>query len=193
APSPPAAAAALAALELLGERPHRVARLQANARALRRALAGEGFPVPDADIPIVPLVVGQERAAMALCQAAVEGGVFAQAIRPPTVAHGTSRLRLATMATHTATELRLAAKALAGAAREVGLDPARLGEPALLDHWPATLDSDPTSTSRSRSAEMPASGLESTPGSGQESTPGSGQESTPGSGQESTPRLAHIA
>src|ERR1700726_285066 len=39
APSPPALAGALAALELLRERPHRVQRLRSNARALRRALA----------------------------------------------------------------------------------------------------------------------------------------------------------
>ena len=43
APPPPAVAGALAALDLLQERPHRVERLNANARTLRRALASEGF------------------------------------------------------------------------------------------------------------------------------------------------------
>src|SRR5204863_5942753 len=45
APAPPAVAGALAALELLESRPHRVQRLQTNARALRRALDAEGFAV----------------------------------------------------------------------------------------------------------------------------------------------------
>ena len=36
----------------------------------------------------MPLVVGEERAAIRLCQEAIERGVFAQAIRPPTVAGG---------------------------------------------------------------------------------------------------------
>ena len=129
APSPPAVAAALAALELLDERPHRVQRLRANARALRRALSAEGFAVADDDMPIVPLVLGDERAAMEMCQAAIEGGVFAQAIRPPTVPAGTSRLRLAAMASHTSADMVKAASVLAAAARELALDPAAIGPP----------------------------------------------------------------
>jgi 8-amino-7-oxononanoate synthase len=122
APGPPAVAGALAALELLQERPHRVERLRANARVLRRALAAEGFPVADGEMHIVPLIVGEERAAMRLCERAIERGVFAQAIRPPTVPAGTSRLRLATMASHTASDLRMAAGVLGEAARELELD-----------------------------------------------------------------------
>ena len=38
---------------------------------------------------------------MEACERALERGVFAQAIRPPTVPDGTSRLRLAVMASHT--------------------------------------------------------------------------------------------
>ncbi len=82
APPPPAVAGALAALELLQERPHRVQRLRSNARTLRRALAAEGFPVAEADMHIVPLIVGDERATMRLCQEAIEHGVFAQGDPP---------------------------------------------------------------------------------------------------------------
>jgi 8-amino-7-oxononanoate synthase len=127
APSPPSVAGALAALELLEQRPHKMARLHGAARALRGALADEGFVVRENDMHIVPLVVGESGDAMRLCQAALERGVFAQAIRPPTVPAGTSRLRLAAMASHTTGELRQAAKVLADAAREVGLNPATLG------------------------------------------------------------------
>jgi glycine C-acetyltransferase/8-amino-7-oxononanoate synthase len=129
APPPPAAAGALAALELLQERPQRVGRLRSNARALRRALAEEGFPVVDSEMQIVPLIVGDERPTMSLCQKALEAGVFAQAIRPPTVPAGTSRLRLAAMASHTASELRMAAGVLGEAARSLGLDPEAMGPP----------------------------------------------------------------
>ncbi len=130
APSPPSAAGALAALELLEAEPERVRRLHEAARCLRGALAEQGFAVERDEMHIVPLVVGDSEAAVRLCGAALERGVFAQAIRPPTVAPGTARLRLAVMALHSTDELRLAATALAEAAREVGLDPAQLGEPS---------------------------------------------------------------
>jgi 8-amino-7-oxononanoate synthase len=127
APSPPSVAGALAALELLEAEPERVSLLHEAARALREALAGRGFAVEQSDMHIVPLVVGESEAAMRLCQGALERGVFAQAIRPPTVPEGTSRLRLAVMASHTATEMRDAAKSLAEATRDGGLDLTTLG------------------------------------------------------------------
>jgi 8-amino-7-oxononanoate synthase len=129
APPPPAVAGALAALDLLEERPHRVQRLRSNARVLRGELAAQGFPVADSEMHIVPLIVGEERATMRLCQGAIERGVFAQAIRPPTVPQGTSRLRLAAMASHTAAELRMAASVLGEVARELQLEPGALAPP----------------------------------------------------------------
>lgn len=125
---PPSAAGALAALELLeAEEVHRVTQLRSAARTLRGALAKEGFAVEESDMHIVPLVVGDADDAMRLCEGALERGVYAQAIRPPTVPERTSRLRLAVMATHTTGELKGAAKALGDAASELGLDPARIG------------------------------------------------------------------
>jgi glycine C-acetyltransferase/8-amino-7-oxononanoate synthase len=122
APPPPAVAGALAALDLLEQRPHRMQRLRSNARVLRRALSAQGVPARDVEMHIVPVIVGEERDAMRLCEAALARGVFAQAIRPPTVAPGTSRLRLAVMASHTAEELREAAHTIGAAARALGLD-----------------------------------------------------------------------
>jgi len=123
APPPPAAAGALAALELLVEQPRRVEKLQANADTLRDELAREGFEVAGSTTQIVPVIVGEAALAMKLCEAAIERGVFAQAIRPPTVPEGTSRLRIAVMASHTRAELRDAAQALGRAAMQVGFRP----------------------------------------------------------------------
>jgi glycine C-acetyltransferase/8-amino-7-oxononanoate synthase len=130
APPPPSIAAAAAALGLLREQPQLAQRLRDAARMLRGALIAEGFAVADSEMHIVPLVARQERAAVELCEAALERGVFAQAIRPPTVPPGTSRLRLTVMATHRDEELHGAARALREAAEATGLDPASVGEPS---------------------------------------------------------------
>lgn len=110
---PPAVAAAMAALALLREQPRRVEKLQQGAAVLRDALADEGLDVPDGATQIVPLMVGDAGATVEASERALERGVFAQAIRPPTVPAGTSRLRLAVMASHTKSELREAARTLA--------------------------------------------------------------------------------
>jgi 8-amino-7-oxononanoate synthase len=120
---PSAVAGALAALELVVERPRLVAKLAANAAALRFELQREGFDVGRSRTHILPLVIGEAQRAMRICETALAGGVFAQAIRPPTVPDMTSRLRLAVMATHREEELRVAARTLAAAARSAGFDP----------------------------------------------------------------------
>ena len=109
---PPSVGAAREALRIVREEPSVVERLRANARVLRGELAAQGFAVKEGEVPIVPLVVGDPHAAMALCEAALAEGVFAQAIRPPTVPDGTSRLRLVAMASHDPAELRDAARLL---------------------------------------------------------------------------------
>src|SRR4029079_2325593 len=113
---PPAAAGALAALHVLAEQPRRVERLQSNAAALREELEALGVDCGASCTQIVPVVLGDARAAVKACEASLARGVFAQAIRPPTVPEGTSRLRLAVMASHGKQELRQAARVLAAAA-----------------------------------------------------------------------------
>jgi 8-amino-7-oxononanoate synthase len=121
---PPAVAAAMASLELLREQPRRVEKLARNSRLLREALTAAGVAVTKRESPIVPLIVGGAAEAVAASERALEGGVFAQAIRPPTVPDGTSRLRLALMASHTRSELREAALTLARALPQPARAPA---------------------------------------------------------------------
>jgi 7-keto-8-aminopelargonate synthetase-like enzyme len=123
APPPPAAGAALAALTLLEAEPELVDRLQANARQLRTALAAEGLGVGAGKTQVVPVHVGEAEMAMGFCEAALERGVFAQGIRPPTVPEGACRLRCTVMATHSREDLAQAARQIGGAARDVGLAP----------------------------------------------------------------------
>jgi 8-amino-7-oxononanoate synthase len=127
APPPPSIGAALEALSLLASRPGMVEQLRRNAATLREALRAEGLEVGDSRTQIVPVIVGEARRAMALCERALEGGVFAQAIRPPSVPAGTSRLRLTVMANHRADELRAATLVIGRAARSLGIGGARAG------------------------------------------------------------------
>ena len=123
APPPPAVAGALAALDLLEERPRLVEKLHVNAAALRSGLEAEGFDVRRFSTHLLPIVVGEPDLALRLCERALADGVFAQALVPPTVPAESSRVRLSVMASHRAEELRGAARIFAQAARAVGFDP----------------------------------------------------------------------
>jgi len=132
---PPVVAAALAALDLLQAEPRRVERLQSNAATLTDALAEHGVDTGDSGTQIVPLVIGDADRAVSVSEAALARGVFAQAIRPPTVPDQTSRLRLAVMATHNERELREAARTIVSVMRDAGIEPRRLpGAVAPLEH-----------------------------------------------------------
>ena len=82
---PPAVAAAMAALTLLREQPRRVEKLQRNAACCARRWSREGLSIGDSETQIVPLIVGDAAEAVRASERALERGVFAQAIRPPTV------------------------------------------------------------------------------------------------------------
>src|SRR4051812_7930274 len=127
---PPAVAGAAAALDILVEQPGRVDKLRRNAEAMRDAFGDLGLDCGESETHIMPLVVGAADAAVAASERSLEEGVFAQAIRPPTVPEGTSRLRIAVMASHTRSELRLAARTLAQAVGATEAAPAPRPEPA---------------------------------------------------------------
>lgn len=121
APPPPALAAALAALDLLSAEPERRRRLHENADFLRSALLSLGFRTLPGGRHILPILVGDDARAEAMRNRVLEGGVFVQAIRPPAVPEGSSRLRIAPTAGHTQAQLERAIDVLARAGRECGL------------------------------------------------------------------------
>ena len=98
--TPPAHAAALsAALDLLAAEPWRRDTLAKHAKRLRQVVkdceldAGLIRPC-DPAIPIVPLVTGEPRSALDLAKFLREQGFLAPAIRPPSVAPGSARVRI---------------------------------------------------------------------------------------------------
>ncbi|HEX4491470.1 MAG TPA: 8-amino-7-oxononanoate synthase [Acidimicrobiia bacterium] len=105
ASTPADTAAALAAVRVLtsSEGEALVARLRAHVERVRA-----GHPSP-----IVPILCGEERAAVDAANALLARGLLVPAIRPPTVAPGTARLRVALSAAHTDAQIDALIAALA--------------------------------------------------------------------------------
>jgi 8-amino-7-oxononanoate synthase len=123
APAAAAVGAALAALDVLEAEPERPRRVAALARRLRGGLGAAGLPVlGDEACPIVPVLVGDVEPALRVADALWEAGVFAPAIRPPTVAPGACRIRATVMATHTEEQVDRAVEAFVAAWRAARLD-----------------------------------------------------------------------
>ncbi|HVW35184.1 MAG TPA: 8-amino-7-oxononanoate synthase [Acidimicrobiia bacterium] len=110
---PPTAAAALAALGVLEREPERPVRARRLAGRLATGLRAAGYDVADPAAAVLPVVIGEPEAAMALSARLLDAGVLVTAIRPPSVPPGTSRLRTTVMATHTDAEIDRAAAAFA--------------------------------------------------------------------------------
>ena len=120
APTPATVAAADAALSLLEGEPGLVESLHANVRAF--AAATRGLPsVRGGETAIFPVVVGDERRAVAVSEALERRGFLVPAIRYPTVARGEARLRVAISARHTKDQLSSLAECLACGAEAADL------------------------------------------------------------------------
>jgi 8-amino-7-oxononanoate synthase len=109
---PAAAAAARAAIEIVGREPERARGLLARARTLGQRLRDGGLAVPHLDSQILPVLIGGAAEAVEVASRVLERGAYVAAIRPPTVPEGTSRLRLSLMATHSDQDVDLVANAL---------------------------------------------------------------------------------
>jgi 8-amino-7-oxononanoate synthase len=92
---PSCVAAAIAALDLIECEPGYAALPVQKASAFTKAVG-----LPEAQSPIVPVIVGAEEAALSASHLLADAGYLAAAIRPPTVPAGTARLRLTFTAQH---------------------------------------------------------------------------------------------
>lgn len=116
--APADAAAALAALGVLRSREGAdlFTRLRRHVDKIR----------PGHPSPIVPIVLGDEARAVAAADALLAQGLFVPAIRPPTVAPGSARLRVTLSAAHTSEQVAALATALAALTDPDGKDLATL-------------------------------------------------------------------
>jgi 8-amino-7-oxononanoate synthase len=100
--APPALAAAIgASLDVIGAEPDRRTLLMDRVKRLRTAMAASGLPVPAAFSQIIPVVIGENERALDAAAALQAQGFDVRAIRPPSVAPGTARLRISVNVTLT--------------------------------------------------------------------------------------------
>ncbi len=119
---PPAvAAASSAALTVIDCEPERRARLWSNRRYFCDGLKTLGCRLTPTASPILPVLVGDAARASAFAERLLAHGVYATAIRPPTVPDGTSRIRFTVTSEHTMDQLDTALNALRLVIRETGL------------------------------------------------------------------------
>ena len=117
APTPADAGAALAALGVV--RSDEGDRLRDRLRLLVARVAG-AVGAGAHPSPILPVVIGGEAEAVAASTSLLDQGLWVPAIRPPTVAPGTSRLRITLSATHTDVEVDRLLVGLDGLVPSVG-------------------------------------------------------------------------
>jgi 7-keto-8-aminopelargonate synthetase-like enzyme len=117
---PPAVcAASIAALTVLEAEPWRRERLWHNRNSLAKGLASLGVSTAPSETPIFPILTGSSDQALQASQEVFAQGIFAIAIRPPTVPDGSARLRATVMATHSEEDIALAVRTF-GRVREKG-------------------------------------------------------------------------
>jgi len=121
APVPALAAAARAGVECVRseEGRRRCELLWARINEVRQAATSAGWAVPQEPSPILPLRVGDERAAFDCSKALQRRGVYVPAIRYPSVGRGAARLRVTVSASHTPEQVGRLSEALAAVRQEV--------------------------------------------------------------------------
>lgn len=121
APPPATVAAATAAIRVVRSEPQRLARLWENQRYFLGGLRKLKFQLTPTVSPIIPVVIGNAQTAEAFARRLLQLGVYAPAIRPPTVPKDTCRIRTTVTSEHTRTQLDLVLAAFATAGEELGL------------------------------------------------------------------------
>jgi 8-amino-7-oxononanoate synthase len=119
---PPAAlGASRAALGLIKKDVSYKKTLWQNIDYMRRHLNEAGFNLKNSAGPIIPIVVGPDATTLTMQECLMKRGIFLQAIRPPTVSKGTSRLRLTVVRGFTKDDMDRAVEALINVGKKMKL------------------------------------------------------------------------
>jgi 8-amino-7-oxononanoate synthase len=108
-------------LRIMRTEPELRERLWRNKRRLQEGLDGLGFNTGTTATPIVPILVGDAMRTFLFWRALFDHGVFTNAVVPPAVPEGSSRIRTSLMASHTDALIDDALERMRRAGKQVGL------------------------------------------------------------------------
>lgn len=111
------AGVSLYVLKHLKEHPELVAKLWSNMRFFREEMKKAGFEVSDAEHPITPIMLPEDRLAADMAKALLEEGIYVIGFSYPVVPKGKARIRVQISAAHTKEDIEKAVAAF----RKVGL------------------------------------------------------------------------
>lgn len=119
---PPAAAAAvLAALDIMKKEPDRRERLWQNAQRIMRDFRALGLNIGHTATPIVPIIVGDDHRCFSFWKLLLENGLFTNPVVAPAVAPGGALIRTSYTATHTDEQLDRVVETVGRIAKQMGL------------------------------------------------------------------------
>ncbi len=98
--------AAREALCIIEKEPVLREKLWENIHTIEAGLKNNGFSLAPVESAIIPVILGDEKKALAACQSLLDEGIFIPAVRYPTVPKGKARLRVTVSATHTGNDIQ---------------------------------------------------------------------------------------
>jgi glycine C-acetyltransferase len=105
------AGASLFAIDYVQAHPELGEKLWSNTKLFRKLMAEAGFEVSDAQHPITPIMLGDEKVALDMAAALLEQGIYVIGFAFPVVPKGTARIRVQVSAAHTEEDIRRAVEA----------------------------------------------------------------------------------
>ncbi len=115
---PSVCAAGIAALDIIENEPQLRLDLWDRVVYFRTELKQAGLDTLNSETQIIPILIGEAEKAARISKDLLDKGIFLQAIRPPTVPEGTSRLRVTLMANHSWDDLKYAIETIKDAAKD---------------------------------------------------------------------------
>jgi len=111
--APSIVAASIAALDILMSSDELQQKLLRNTKLFRAGMREKGFQVSDENHPIVPIILGDARVAVAMAQKLFDEGIYVVAFSYPVVPIGKARVRVQISAAHSEEDIQYAVEAFA--------------------------------------------------------------------------------